>query len=223
MARSLNAAASAQVSRPTLEPSQPLHVPGVQRGAESLPVWTTWQWAACRGRFVEVSGSRDGAALSLVFRLIYEAQREGEPVVWVGRDRSIFYPPDVAETGVDLESLVVVRTQKTIQIARVADRLIRSGAFGIVLMDLGAEARLSLHAQTRLNGLAKKHETALIGLTEKEALHPSIGSLVSLRAQTSRERTDDGRYRCEARVLKDKRGGPGWSYCEVCRGPDGLR
>ena len=35
-------------------------------------------------------------------------------------------------------------------------------------------------------------------------------------------RFGSGAFTCTARVLKDKRGGPGWQHVEVCRGPDGL-
>jgi hypothetical protein len=42
------------------------------------------------------------AALSFTAQLLHEAQRQGEPVAWVqGRD-SLFHPPDLAATGVDL-------------------------------------------------------------------------------------------------------------------------
>jgi len=50
-----------------------------------------------------------------------------------------------------------------------------------------------------------------------------MGSLVSLRAEASWERTDPSRFLCEIHVLKDKRRGPGWKHTEVCRGPIGLR
>ena len=33
---------------------------------------------------------------------------------------------------------------------------------------------------------------------------------------------DQRRFRCEARILKDKRSGPGWSHVEFFHGPDGL-
>ena len=74
----------------------------------------------------------------------------------------------------------------------------------------------------RLAGLVKKHDSALLYITEKSHLKPSVGSLVSLRAEASRAERCGDRFRCELRVLKDKRRGPGWTYGEVCRGPDGL-
>ena len=174
------------------------------------------------GRLAEVSGDPSGAPLTLVFRLVLEAQRRGEPVAWIGRRQNSFFPPDVAEAGVDLEALPVVWAPDAIAAARTADLLVRSGAFGLVLVDLGAEAHLPAAVQTRLAGLAKRHGAAIVFLTEKQDDRPSLGSLVSLRTHTTRTGRDTGSFHCEARALKDKRRGPGWLHAEVCRGPDGL-
>jgi len=91
-----------------------------------------------------------------------------------------------------------------------------------VLVDLGIEPALPAHASSRLAGLAKQHGTAVVCLTDKDARRPSLGPLVSLRVHADRRTFGDGRYRCEASAIKDKRGKPGWTIAEVCRGPDGL-
>jgi recombination protein RecA len=196
-----------------------LDVPGPDPARAAPPAWTL---DALGGRLVELSGDASGAPLTLVFRLVLEAQRRGEPAAWVGRRDSVFYPPDAADAGVDLAALAVVWTPNTLAAAGAADLLIRSGAFGLVALDLGAAARLPVAFQTRLAGLAKQHDAALVCLTEKDGERPSLGSLVSLRAHAVRVQRMDERFRCVARVLKDKRRGPGWQHAEVCRGPDGL-
>jgi recombination protein RecA len=167
---------------------------GVRRGLPHAQPPMEWGLAALAGRFGEVSAERSSAALTLAFRLVLEAQRRGEPVAWIARSDSVFYPPDAANAGVDLGALVVVRAGHVLAAARAADHLLRSGGFGLVILDRGSDARLPIHAQTRLAGLAKKHDAALLCLTEKSRSRASIGSL-----------------------------GPGWTYGEVCRGPDGLR
>jgi len=182
-----------------------------------------WSLASFAGRFAEISGDAAGSLLTLVFRLVLEAQRRGEPVAWIGRRTCPFFPPDVADAGVDLAALPVVWAPGPLEAARAADLLVRSGGFGLVVADLGTQSRLPLAAQTRLASLARRHAAALVFLTEKGADRPSIGSLVSVRAHAARTGRDDGRYRCEARALKDKGRGPGWKYAEVCRAPDGLR
>jgi recombination protein RecA len=157
-----------------------------------------------------------------VFRLVLEAQRCAEPVVWVSRRESVFYPPDAADAGVDLDALAVVWAAETRLAARAADHLLRSGGFGLVVLDVGADDRMPPAFQTRLAGLAQKHGAALLCITEKDARRPSLGSLVSLRAEAVRTERAGERFRCEVRVLKDKRRGPGWKHVEVCRGPAGL-
>jgi recombination protein RecA len=182
----------------------------------------TWRLSTFAGRFGECSGSHAGAVLTLVFRLVREAQRLGEPVAWITRRGSTFFPPDAAEAGIDLAALPVVRVSETLLAARAADHLVRSGGFGLVVLDLGAEARVPVPVQARLAGLAQKHAAALLCLTEKESRCPSLGSLVSLRAELRRAERVGRRFGCLARALKDKRRGPGWTHTEVCRGPDGL-
>jgi recombination protein RecA len=183
---------------------------------------TRWRLAEIAGRLTEVSGAGVTAALTLAFGLVLEAQRQGEPVAWITPAESSFYPPDAAEGGVDLDALVIVRVHEARAVARVADRLLRSGGFGLIALDLGA-APIPMPLQARLAGLAQKHHTALVCLTEKASTAPSLGSLISLRVHAQRARTSGDRFECRLTVLKDKRRGPTWAHVEVCRGPAGLR
>jgi len=170
---------------------------------------------------VEISSSTAAAALTLTFTLILEAQQRGEPVGWVTLADSFFYPPDAARGGADLAALVVVRLTHAASIARAGEKLLRSGGFGVVVLDLGA-ADVPMALQTRLTGLAHRHHTALICLTEKDSGAFSLGSLVSLRAHAEKKRIEDNRFACALRVLKDKRRGPTWHYEELYTGPAGL-
>jgi len=182
------------------------------------------------GRLVELSGDGASAVLTLAMGLVLDAQAATEPVAWLCSDASSFYPPDAADGGVDLDALLVIRvsTHKSErplvqQLAGAAERLLRSGAFGLVVLDLGADAQLSQSAQSRLLGLAQRHHAAVLCLTQKAENTPSLGSLVSLRAQAVRVWLGQDRFACELRVHKDKRHGPVWSEREVYRGPLGLR
>lgn len=140
---------------------------------------------------------------------------------WVTSLESFFYPPDVAHGGVDLAALVVVRVSNPASIAGAGEKLLRSGGFGLVVLDLGA-ADVPLPLQSRLTGLAQHHHTGLVCLTEKESKMFSLGSLVSLRAHAERKRGSDSRFSCRLHILKDKRRGPTWTHEEFCRGPAGL-
>jgi recombination protein RecA len=202
----------------------------------AAPVSSSWSLGELSGRLVELSGE---AALTVATGLVLQAQRAGEPTAWIAR-AATFFPPDVVESGVDLAALAVVLPERStppgahepvrgahrlrvVRQLRAAEQLLRSGAFGLVVLDLGPVVDLSLQVQTRLASLAQRHDSALLCLTEKDESAPSLGSLVSLHVAVRRRQLPDGRFRCELRALKDKRRGPGWVAAEVCRGPVGLR
>jgi recombination protein RecA len=171
------------------------------------------------GRFIELSSHASSSVLTAAVGLVLACQRDGAPAAWVAPRDRLFFPPDLIDSGVDLAALAVVRVTTADQALRSADRLLRSGAFGAVVVDLGnAVSQLSLAAQSRLASLAQKHRSIVVCLTEKSASADSLGSLVSLRAEARRV----GRA-CEIFMLKDKRHGPGWLFREECRGPIGLR
>jgi len=182
-----------------------------------------WTRAELSGRLCELSTSGAGSALTAAFHLVLDAQLEGEPVAWIAATDHTFFPPDVSAGGVDLEALIVVRAPGATAAGKITDRLLRSGAFGLVVLDLGASAVLPVSLQGRLVQLARTHGTAVLCLTDKKPGRPSLGSLVSLRGRPRRRRRGPDRFACGIEVLKDKRHGPGWSCSEVYRGPDGLR
>ena len=190
-------------------------------GAEAAPP-ARWSRAALSGRLAELSGQGSLATLTIAVSLVLDAQQEGETVAWIGLVESSFYPPDVARSGVDLEALVVVRCPNGRAVARSADRLARSGAFGLIVCDLGASAHVPMPLQTRLVGLAQKHDCSILFITEKRGETSSLGSLVSLRGEARRTSKVDGSFLCSMRTLKDKRAGAGWRHEVDCHGPAGL-
>ena len=182
---------------------------------------TPWTLKEVAGRFVEVSSWAASAALTIVFGLVREAQQHKEPVGWVTSIENFFYPPDAAQAGIDLAALAVIRLPGSGHIARAGEKLLRSGGFGVVVLDLG-DGDISMPLQSRLTGLAHHHHTALICLTEKQSAAFSLGSLVSLRAHAVRRRDHTGGFACALKVLKDKRRGPTWTHEVFCSGPAGL-
>lgn len=193
-----------------------------RRGAEEVA--EPWGLAALRGRLIELSGRGARATLTEAMGLVLEAQLAGEPAAWLmSPEHGGFYPPDAAESGVDLAALVVVRVPSAVAGARAAERLLRSGAFGLVVIDLGlgGEHDLPMAQQGRLVSLAQAHDAAVVCLTEKTAEAGSLGSLVSLRAEATRISARD-EHEVSVRALKDKRRGPGWSRAIKVRGPAGM-
>ncbi len=214
---------------------------GVVVAAHMHPVarQSGWHLDNLTGRLVELSGHADTAALTLVAGVLLETQQRGESAAWISAVDSLFYPPDLAAAGVDLAALPVIRVRKRLQAARAADALIRSGGFGLIVIDLGCgslggQASMSLSVQTRLAGLTRRHGVALLALTRRvnersrgkrqgsPGSSSSLGSLVSLWCESRREHTARDRFTCELLVRKDKRGGGVWRHLEFCRGPDGL-
>jgi recombination protein RecA len=197
-----------------------------------------WSLDPLAGRLVEISGHRASANLTVAFGLVLEAQNQDEPVAWVTLSRSTFFPPDAAESGIDLARLAVVRVEGGNAACRAVVELTRSGGFGLVVLDLGPvafaepkrftrkrptmkHAGLPLPFITKLVGLAQKTSTAVVVLTEKTRESSSLNSLISLRCEA--RRNPDKPCEVEIDVLKDKRRGPGRRYLEVCRAPAGLR
>ncbi len=196
---------------------------GLPAGTPTSPDETReWSLQALAGRMVEVSSDTAGASLTAATSLVLEAQDHAEPVAWIEAGGSSFYPPDVAASGVDLNGLVVVRTDSTSKAARAADHLLRSGGFGLVIMDLSHDANLAMSVQSRLSGLANAHHCAVVCLTRKKSDALSIGSLISIRGETAVEKQSFDHFAWEIHVIKDKRRGPGWQHAGVCRGPEGL-
>lgn len=185
-----------------------------------------WGLDALAGRLVEVSGSGSTASLTTVVRVMLEAQRRGEPVAWVTAQSSIFFPPDLVASGIDLGALPVVRVTKAYEVARAAETLLRSGGFALVVLDLGRQQSMTLAVQTRLAGLARRYNAALLALTRKPPSRPSLGSLIAVRVDCTRQRRGCRQFDCELRILRDKRGGEsrqrGARHMERCSGPDDL-
>ena len=177
---------------------------------------------ALASQLSELSGLGNSANLTMATQLILDAQQRGEVAAWITPADRIFYPVDIAESGVDLDTLVVIRVPDAIAAARSADRLARSGAFGLLVLDLCESDVLPLAALARLAGLAQQHRTAIVFVTQKDEHAPSLGSLIAMRGNTRRERVAPDTFRCTVHVVKDKRRGP-WTFEELCRGPAGLR
>lgn len=206
----------------------------VQRaGALPRQLEESWSMAQFAGRLGEISGVGAVARLSLAIALVLDAQQRNEPVAWIAGPTSAFFPPDAAAAGVDLNTLPVIVVPDSAAAARTAAQLARSGAFGLLVIDLAATreqlarqpAPLSVPPPllTRLVGLAQQHGTGVVFLTDSTAKQPSLGSLISLRVEAQRQAVGDGCFLCSAHALKDKRRGPGWNFSAVHFGPAGLR
>jgi recombination protein RecA len=218
--------------------------------AENAPAWDP---ACLAGRLVEVTSGRafpspvrpageavpapwgpapssspsardaGSAVLSVAASLVAKAQHLGEPAAWINARPSSFYPPDLDAGGIDLGALVVVRVADASSAARAADKLLRSGAFGLVVLDVGARATVPAPLLGRLLALARKHRATVLFLTEKAGEAASLAPIVSLRVVASRRRVAPARFACSVEAVKDKCRAPGWKVEESFGAPPGLR
>ncbi len=175
------------------------------------------------GRLIELSSQGASAALGGAALLLHEAQQQGEPVAWVQAGESLFYPPDLVVVGIDLAALPIVRPPTPGDVGKTLTHLLRSGAFGLVVVDLhglegaSVEGRgradagdvLPVPLQSRLERMAQVHGACVLCLTCKAPEAASLGPLVSWRGEARRSQ-QSGRLRIEIATLKDKRGAPGW-------------
>lgn len=208
-----------------IEKLQELVTNAALKRAENTPFASEPRWSRehLTGRLTELSGVGAVATLTAAVGLVLDAQLQYEPVAWITLPDTSFYPPDVADSGVDLDALVVVKVSTAYDAARAAEKLVRSGAFGLVILDLGKDSNIPTGLQGRLVSLAKRHDTAIVCLTAKNTDSASLGSMVSLRAEVTRDKLEGGRFSYKVKVLKDKCRGPNWTHTEVVRGPAGLR
>ncbi|MFP4377456.1 MAG: hypothetical protein ACLFP4_10455 [Spirochaetales bacterium] len=193
-----------------------------------------WDLEALRGRLTELVGGATSANVSVASRLMVQAQRAGELVAWVASHRDAFFPPDLAAAGVDLQALLVIWAvepevarpapgeRSAVRATRSAERMIRSGACGLVIIDLARELSISTAAQGRLLRLAEQHKSHVLILRRARSDGNYSGTLVSVRGESSRERVAPGRFTCTITNTKDKREGPGWTVSEEFNGPPGL-
>ncbi len=57
-------------------------------------------------------------------------------IAWIATNRSLFFPPDAVESGIALDRLVLLRLETPAAQIRAAIRVVHSGAFGLVVVDL---------------------------------------------------------------------------------------
>lgn len=208
-----------------LEPA--LKIEGVMRAGELYRRQEAsrggWGLEGLSGRVVELSEGRRGGLMTVAVELVLEAQQAGEPVAWVSASEASFFPPDVAAQGVDLGALPVVLAKGVSEAGRAADKLVRSGGFGMVVLDLPAQAYVPGPLMQRLGRLAGEEDVAVVCLTRSVGRGGALGSFVSLRGVVEREQVGEDRFCCRVQVVRDRRRAPGWRWEEERCGPPGLR
>jgi recombination protein RecA len=175
---------------------------------------------------VELSGDRSCSRTTAAVSILRHAQCRGQLCAWVQPERGPLYPPDLEASGIDLGSLVCVHVPRRagpFGLVRSAELLARSGAFGLVVVDLTAgEPAGEGRWQGRLAGIAREHGARLVMLTHKTAESSSLGPLVGVRVEARRERSGTERFVLRPRLLKAKTPLGGDPRAEDHRTPAGV-
>lgn len=151
------------------------------------------------------------------------------PVVWAEEPTAVT-PGDgtkgaggTAGTGNVPITSAAIRRRKTVGRAiRAAEQLLRSEAFGLIIIDLAKDLSLPAAGQGRLLRLAEHYNAQVLIVRRKREDGIYSGSLVTVRTESTREMVSAGRFRCTITNTKDKREGPGWTTTEMFDGPPGL-
>jgi len=164
-----------------------------------------------RGTIATLEGCASSGRTALAARLL--AVGTGSGLV-AAVDDATLYPPGLAQAGVRLDRLMVMPATDPVGIARATDILLRSHAFGIVLMPA---VRVKAAVWTRLASLAH-HANALLVALGVEAAN-ELGYFASARVQCALARVfwthasgpfcELAGYDIRAAVLKNKRAAPG--------------
>lgn len=109
---------------------------------KAAPGGGSWHFEGLVGILAEISEEAPAGAVSFTAEIIAEAQERNEPVAWVAAADSIFFPPDLAERGVDLSALAVVRPGTgEADTLTATEWLVRSGSIGLVIVDVDRAGR----------------------------------------------------------------------------------
>lgn len=190
-----------------------------------------------KGALVEVTAQKGAASAryTLLAELLREAQSEGELCAFIERTHGNFFPPDFDAQGVDLGALSWVRLPRhdSFAICKAAELLLRSGGFGLLVLDFSCDEQLpSGNAwAAKLLGLAREHDAQVILVTGASPYEQSVhstrnfsetqaGGLVHLRLCPVIDQTDASKVIIE--TLKNKSGAAvkGEIHCEL---PLGLQ
>lgn len=178
-----------------------------------------WSPPNLQGRLVELSEERELGALSFAVSLFGAFRDPGKPAIWVSCARPLPFPPDIADAGIPPAGFPLVTCASATDTFFALETLLKTRAFGIIVADLGPtpadDAVLG-----KLQKLAAGGRTAVLFLSEKPELAPSLSSLISLRGHIVGQESDGTAF--TVRTLRDRYAPPAGDFRAVCRVPRGL-
>lgn len=187
---------------------------------KKAPGGGSWRFDNLVGILAEISEQTPSGAVSFAVEIIAEAQSRNEPVAWVAGAGSIFFPPDLQQCGIDLSAVAVIRAGGETNSLTAAEWLLRSKAFGLVIVDLEGPGTTTDASLGRIQKLAERGQAAVVFLTRKLRQDPSLGSRISLRGCVCR--SGAGPLHVDIHTVKDKRSNSSSRQSRQYHGPSGM-
>lgn len=160
-----------------------LNTPVIPTGILSIDALTGVGGFA-RGRVAEVYGPESGGKTTLTLHVIAQAQKAGGAAAFIDAEHALD-PAYASKLGVDTDNLYVTQPDNGEQALSIAERLIQSGEFDIVVVDsvaalvpkaelegdmgdpqMGLQARLMSQALRKLTAVVGRTKTCLIFINQ---------------------------------------------------------
>jgi len=137
-----------------------------------------------RGRVVEIFGPESSGKSTIALATVAKAQQMGLTCAYIDAEHALD-PTYMQAVGVDLDNLLLAQPDYGEQGIDIADRLLRTGEIGVIVVDsvaalvpkaeldgemeqahMGLQARMMAKAMRKLTGLASQHGTLLIFINQ---------------------------------------------------------
>jgi len=133
-----------------------------------------------KGRIIEVYGPESSGKTTLCYHVMAQIQKEGGQAAYIDAEHA-FDPNYAANTGVDIDNLLISQPDSGEQALEITETLLRSGAVDIIVVDsvaaltpkaelegdmgdshMGLQARLMSQALRKLTSIISKTNTVVI-------------------------------------------------------------
>lgn len=137
-----------------------------------------------KGRIVEIYGPESSGKTTLAMHIMSEAQKQGEMVAFIDAEHA-FDSTYATNLGINIDELYVSQPDFGEQALEILETLVRSAAFGLVVVDsvaaltpraeiegsmgdshMGLQARLMSQALRKITSIASKTNTTIIFLNQ---------------------------------------------------------
>jgi len=158
-------------------------VPAISTGSLSLDI-ALGTFGVPRGRVIEIYGPESGGKTTLALHIVAEAQKQNGIAAFVDAEHAL----DVTyakKIGVNTDELLISQPDTGEQALEIAETLVRSGAFDVLVVDsvaalvpkaelegemgdaqMGLQARLMSQALRKLTGSISKSKTTVIFINQ---------------------------------------------------------